>query len=189
MNTQTLRERFEKDYCPDPEMFPLFMGINSDGEYEQALTRFAFIQWSKGYQSGAENRQADVQPQADKVPGVLRCGKCNFQLNKVSLCMNTGSVGAGSNATEPCPNGCGNLWQVSWKQWAEEHAASAERFFLEAQELKRKLEDNQCVVELPKIIEVKDQKYPYDTPCLYYSANEVIAAIEASGGIQYIWQG
>ena len=41
-------------------------------------------------------------------------------------------------------------------------------------------EDNQCVVELPKIIEVKDQKYPYDTPCLYYSANEVIAAIKAS---------
>ena len=92
---KTLRERFEKDYCPDPEMFPLFMGINSDGEYEQALTRFAFIQWSRGYQSSTE--------------------------------------------------------------------------------------DNQCVVELPKIIEVKDQKYPYDTPCLYYSANEVIAAIEASG--------
>lgn len=44
-------------------------------------------------------------------------------------------------------------------------------------------EDNQCMVKLPKIIEVKDQKYPYDVPFLYYSANEVIAAIKAAGGM------
>lgn len=52
---------------------------------------------------------------------------------------------------------------------------------------KKDVEDNQVdkqiVVELPKIIEVKDQKYPYDVPSIYYLATEVITAIEAAGGM------
>lgn len=77
-----------------------------------------------------------MSEQNDKVPGLLRCGKCGLTLSKVNLYVNSGTVGAGNNKTEPCPNGCGNLWQVSWKQWAEEHAALSERFFIALQEIK-----------------------------------------------------
>lgn len=52
------------------------------------------------------------------VPGVLRCAKCNYELMKTNLYFNSGTVGPGDSETEPCPNGCGPLWPVSWHDWA-----------------------------------------------------------------------
>lgn len=54
------------------------------------------------------------------VPGVMRCAKCEFQLQRVNLHVDSGTLSAGGNETEPCPNGCGPLWPVTWEQYAKE---------------------------------------------------------------------
>lgn len=48
-------------------------------------------------------------------PGVMRCAKCSFRLIRNVLYVASGTVGAGTSETEPCPNGCGPLWPVTWK--------------------------------------------------------------------------
>ncbi len=83
---------------------------------------------------------ADVQPggrvrlggqRSDLVPGIVRCAKCAFQLHRTNLYLQSGTVGAGDSKTEPCPNGCGPLWPVTWETWAREGWAEAERLHLE----------------------------------------------------------
>lgn len=72
------------------------------------------------------------------VPGVMRCAKCSFQLHRSNLNVNVGTVTAGDSKTEPCPNGCGPLWPITWKLWAEEGWATAEKYFDELQALKQR---------------------------------------------------
>lgn len=87
-----------------------------------------------------DKTQADVQPggrvrlgdkRSDLVPGIVRCAKCSFQLHRTNLYLQSGTVGAGDSKTEPCPNGCGPLWPVTWETWAREGWAEAERLHLE----------------------------------------------------------
>ncbi|EPM2755432.1 hypothetical protein ACTK8Z_004628, partial [Yersinia enterocolitica] len=73
------------------------------------------------------------------VPGVLCCAKCSFQLAKTNLYMASGTTGPGDNKTEPCPNGCGPLWPVTWEQWSREIGVQLDRYFDEAKELREKL--------------------------------------------------
>lgn len=73
------------------------------------------------------------------VPGVLHCAKCSFQLAKTNLYLKSGTTGPGDNKTEPCPNGCGPLWPVTWEQWSREIGVQLDRYFDEAKELKVKL--------------------------------------------------
>lgn len=77
---------------------------------------------------------------ANMVPGVMHCAKCKFQLQRTNLYMGSGTFGAGGNETEPCPNGCGPLWPVTWKQWAEEAIATNEQLHLERNRLREALE-------------------------------------------------
>lgn len=65
------------------------------------------------------------------IPGVMRCAKCKFRLVRTNLYVQSGTAGPGSNETEPCPNGCGPLWPVTWKQEASENMETAERFLAE----------------------------------------------------------
>jgi hypothetical protein len=74
---------------------------------------------------------------SDLVPGLMHCAKCKFQLQRRSLYMQSGTVGDGTSETEPCANGCGPLWPVTWKQYAEENAAIAERLHLELLAIKQ----------------------------------------------------
>lgn len=60
-----------------------------------------------------------ARQRSDLVPGVMHCAKCKFQLNRVTLCVSDGNAYAGDNKTEPCPNGCGPLWPVTWEQEAK----------------------------------------------------------------------
>lgn len=60
-------------------------------------------------------------------PGVVKCAKCKFVLNRVILNMGSGTVGAGNSDTEPCPNGCGPLWPVTWQQYADMERESCDR--------------------------------------------------------------
>lgn len=68
--------------------------------------------------AGAPPSQQASSRRADLVPGVMHCAKCKFQLNRVTLCVSDGNAYAGDNKTEPCPNGCGPLWPVTWEQEA-----------------------------------------------------------------------
>lgn len=65
----------------------------------------------------------------DVVPGRMRCAKCQFELTRVTLCVSTGEAGAGGNETEPCPNGCGPLWPVTWEQEARSCWKTSEALF------------------------------------------------------------
>lgn len=55
----------------------------------------------------------------DYVPNMLRCAKCNFELERFTMNANTGAIGSGTNEPERCPNGCGPLWRVTWEQEAQ----------------------------------------------------------------------
>nr|WP_279089138.1 hypothetical protein [Comamonas thiooxydans] len=70
--------------------------------------------------------QTAPDKRTDLVPGVMRCAKCEFQLVRQILAVNLGEVFAGDSKTEPCPNGCGPLWPVTWKQYAEQAMDAAE---------------------------------------------------------------
>jgi len=65
------------------------------------------------------------------VPGAMRCAKCNFRLQRTNLYMQSGTTGPGGNETEPCPNGCGPLWPVTWRQEAHELGERLEAQFEE----------------------------------------------------------
>lgn len=61
------------------------------------------------------------------VPGVMHCAKCKFRLMRTNLHAADGKFCAGDNKTEPCPNGCGPLWPVTWEQEARECWARLEK--------------------------------------------------------------
>lgn len=73
-----------------------------------------------------------AKPRPELVPGVMRCAKCNLVLHRTNLYVHSGTTGPGDNTTEPCPNGCGPLWPVTWEQWGREAQKTAERLFDEA---------------------------------------------------------
>lgn len=52
------------------------------------------------------------------VPGVMRCARCDLALTRTNLYCGDGTAGPGTNETEPCPNGCGPLWPMTWEQQA-----------------------------------------------------------------------
>lgn len=74
-------------------------------------------------------------PRGDLVPGVVRCAKCSFQLHRTNLYLGSGTTGPGDSKTEPCPNGCGPLWPVTWQTWATEGWQQAERYHEELRQL------------------------------------------------------
>lgn len=63
------------------------------------------------------------------VPGQMRCARCKFQLTRSVLYMGSGTVGAGDSRSEPCPNGCGPLWPVTWEEAARDAWAAWEQMF------------------------------------------------------------
>ena len=73
----------------------------------------------RAQQPAPATQQAGEVRRAELVPGVMHCAKCKFQLNRVTLCVSDGNAYSGHNKTEPCPNGCGPLWPVTWEQEAK----------------------------------------------------------------------
>lgn len=63
------------------------------------------------------------------VPGLMHFAQCHFALTRTNLNFRNGTVSAGDNKTEPCPNGCGPLWPVTWEQHARKGWEVAERYF------------------------------------------------------------
>lgn len=76
--------------------------------------------------------QAAAAPPASApnlAPGVMHCAKCKFKLIRNNLNIHAGTITAGDSKTEPCPNGCGPLWPVTWEQEARDAYKTAEDMF------------------------------------------------------------
>jgi hypothetical protein len=97
-------------------------------------------QWTSGISRAA--LAGKPKDGGDVVPGVMHCAKCKFQLIRTNLYFGNGTTGPGDNKTEPCPNGCGPLWPVSWKQQAMELGERLEEVWKENEGLKALTADN-----------------------------------------------
>jgi hypothetical protein len=87
----------------------------------------------------------------DIVPGVMHCAKCKFEITRITLAVNIGAAIAGDNQSEPCPNGCGPLWPVTWEQAARKAWAVSEQL------VERAIAAEQALAELrsrlgPKVV-------------------------------------
>ncbi|CUR93019.1 MULTISPECIES: ead/Ea22-like family protein [Salmonella] len=86
----------------------------------------------------AEKRIAEQQS-AIIAPGIMRCAGCGFVLTKNNINMTAGTITAGDSKTEPCPNGCGPLWPVTWKEQTLQMRDDSEQWFLELQDAKNRI--------------------------------------------------
>jgi hypothetical protein len=111
-----------------------------------------------------------LQAASNLVPGQMHCARCKFQLIRTNLYVNSGTVGAGDSKTEPCPNGCGPLWPVTWEQAAREAWATCETLFERA----KAAEDALAAVNPPRLAATRPNAAP---------AAEVVAQIVTFGGL------
>lgn len=72
-------------------------------------------------------------------PGIMRCAKCSFVLTKNSINMSAGTITAGDSKSEPCPNGCGPLWPVTWREKALQARDDSEQWFDDLQTAKKRI--------------------------------------------------
>ncbi|MFZ4167612.1 DUF551 domain-containing protein [Enterobacter ludwigii] len=96
----------------------------------------------------AEKRIAELSSSVI-APGKMRCAGCGFVLTKNNINMNAGTITAGDSKTEPCPNGCGPLWPVTWKEQAIEMRDSSEQWFEELQEARKRIAELEARQEEP----------------------------------------
>jgi hypothetical protein len=89
----------------------------------------------EAYGSAADAIDAHLaeQPRNDLCLGVMRCAKCKLQLIRTNLYVANGTTGPGDNKTEPCPNGCGPLWPVTWKEYAQKLEETVDKLWDELQ--------------------------------------------------------
>ncbi|EPX4354892.1 hypothetical protein ACW0PU_005178, partial [Escherichia coli] len=65
--------------------------------------------------------------------------------------MAAGTITAGDSKTEPCPNGCGPLWPVTWKEQALQMRDDSEQWFIELQQAKNRIAELEArTVKLPE---------------------------------------
>ncbi|MFI8608527.1 hypothetical protein ACIGFL_09405 [Pseudomonas sp. NPDC077649] len=123
-------------------------------EPAEILSLFADLDIAKAAVADHAERARQLQ-QGHYIPGQMHCAKCKFQLTKRVICMGSGTIGAGDNKTEPCPNGCGPLWPVTWKQADQENQEIIGRLCDEQRELRAQVEqllqdkarlDSGCIV-------------------------------------------
>ncbi len=90
------------------------------GQMQEELLRVVCRNAAKMLERDRAIDNLSDRSRTDVVPGVMRCAKCKFVLHRQTLFMRSGTVGAGTNETEPCPNGCGPLWPQTWRDEARD---------------------------------------------------------------------
>ncbi|WP_310984353.1 ead/Ea22-like family protein [Escherichia coli] len=132
----------------------------------------------------ASEKRIAEQQSAIIAPGIMRCAGCGFVLTKNSINMAAGTITAGDSKTEPCPNGCGPLWPVTWKEQALQMRDDSEQWFIELQQAKNRiaeLEEREILLpERSSMLHRTDFHDDYQT-VMAYKVSEVIAAIRAAG--------
>lgn len=105
-----------------------------NSKYAREIDKLVLVGLENTPSSNRANERGEV------VPGAMRCAKCNFRLQRNNMYMQSGTIGPGDNNTEPCPNGCGPLWPVTWKEDALEGDKRLMELFEENQKLKEALQ-------------------------------------------------
>lgn len=131
--------------------------LEQDGE-----TLISLVTQAKNAVTGATTAWEEQCDRADKleaeaerlktasiVPGTMQCAKCKFHRVSKVLSMSTGTVGMAENTPEPCPNGCGPLWPITWEQEAHELGTRLENFHDQIQQLKAELNRPDEIVAEP----------------------------------------
>lgn len=121
------------------------------------------------------------------VPGVMHCARCKFRLQRVNLYVNNGTVGAGDNAPESCPNGCGPLWPVTWEQEAREGYKLTEDLFERAKRAEDTLDDMRKQAPAPAGVPMpKPVAYGFGNTAITGHTNRLMMVrIDIPGGDQY----
>jgi hypothetical protein len=131
----------------------------------------------------AEKRIAEQQS-AIIAPGIMRCAGCGFVLTKNSINMAAGTITAGDSKTEPCPNGCGPLWPVTWKEQALQMRDDSEQWFIELQQAKNRIAELEArTVKLPEYRNSPDMhtKQFYEAIGFNQGLDVFIEALRAAG--------
>lgn len=110
---------------------------NIDGLNQYSLTKDAF-RYHKPVNNGLYCEVSDVitlLKERDKrikeleedqyIPGIHRCAKCKFRLISQSIDVKTGTIGANDKPSD-CPNGCGPMWRVTYKESYKDEGKSAD---------------------------------------------------------------
>lgn len=137
IDTQALREAAERAESDS-------WGYDRD-EFNEALTPSTVLALLDELEA-AEKRIAELSS-AVIAPGIMRCAGCGFVLTKNSINMVAGTITAGDSKTEPCPNGCGPLWPVTWKEQAIEMRDNSEQWFEELQEARQRIAELELKLE------------------------------------------
>ncbi len=119
---------------------------SGSGQYNYPSTGIAWHAWQASavsLRATLAERDAEVERLKGLVyaPGEMRCAKCKFVLLRRTMFVRSGTIGAGSNETEPCPNGCGPLWSRTWKDVAVETGERLEEMFTDLQAARAALSD------------------------------------------------
>lgn len=117
--------------------------LKADAEFIAAFSPATAIALIRMLQDA--NSRNDELRSSVIAPGIMRCAGCGFVLTKNNLNMSAGTVTAGDSKSEPCPNGCGPLWPVTWKEQALEMRDDSEKWFLELQESRQRIAELQSV--------------------------------------------
>lgn len=117
--------------------------LKADAEFIAAFSPATAIALIRMLQDA--NSRNDELRSSVIAPGIMRCAGCGLVLTKNNLNMSAGTVTAGDSKSEPCPNGCGPLWPVTWKEQALEMRDDSEKWFLELQESRQRIAELQSV--------------------------------------------
>lgn len=95
---------------------------------DPVLRVFAAVEWDCLDENGKKWIAIIIREaarQAQLVPGVLTCAKCDFRLTKTTLCVTDGNAYA-NNDPDNCPNCKVPMWRVTWREEAAEAYKVAE---------------------------------------------------------------
>ena len=132
----------------------------------------------------AAEKHIAEQQSAIIAPGIMRCAGCGFVLTKNSINMAAGTITAGDSKTEPCPNGCGPLWPVTWKEQALQMRDDSEQWFIELQQAKNRIAELEArTVKLPEYRNSPDMhtKQFYEAIGFNQGLDVFIEALRAAG--------
>lgn len=102
------------------DLRPMLGMMGWDGTHTEAVAALIAARDQHFEQACLNGQSAQNAKSALYVPGAMACAKCGYRLQRVVFGALDGGNPAGDNKTEPCPNGCGPLWPVTWEQEARE---------------------------------------------------------------------
>lgn len=124
---------------PDREKAARAYAESCDNESGSFLSHHLKAIRAKAYLAGADALGKELAEAKEQllVPGNFKCPKCNCGVVARNLYMKSGNIGP-SDKPQICPNECGPMWGVTWKDRAIGLSKSCEKLRWELADKKRK---------------------------------------------------